>query len=135
MQNIASVKTEADMLEHLNMQDMATIVREADIVVAAAGSPGLIRGSWLKQGAVLIDVGTNSVDDPSKKSGYRLVGDADFESCKQVCAAHFRMCLVKVLRWRAPSPHAPPAGFSLVQTFQLVWHRIWWFNFSSSAVG
>jgi 5,10-methylene-tetrahydrofolate dehydrogenase/methenyl tetrahydrofolate cyclohydrolase len=77
------------MLHYCDMQDMAAIVKQADIVVAAAGSPSLIQGSWIKQGAVIIDVGTNSVDDPSKKSGYRLVGDADFESCKQVCTVHF----------------------------------------------
>jgi methylenetetrahydrofolate dehydrogenase (NADP+) / methenyltetrahydrofolate cyclohydrolase / formyltetrahydrofolate synthetase len=66
------------------VQNMAQVVKEADIVVAAAGSPALIQSSWLKEGAVVIDVGTNSVDDPSRKSGYRLVGDADFESCKKV---------------------------------------------------
>lgn len=42
-----------------------------------------IKGSWIKPGAAVIDVGTNAVDDPSKKSGYRLVGDVDFqEACK-----------------------------------------------------
>jgi methylenetetrahydrofolate dehydrogenase (NADP+)/methenyltetrahydrofolate cyclohydrolase len=44
------------------------------------GSPGLIRGEMVKEGAVVIDVGVNRVADPSKKSGYRLVGDVDFES-------------------------------------------------------
>ena len=55
-------------------------------MIAATGKAGLITSSWLKEGAVLIDVGTNSVDDASKKSGYRLVGDADFESCSKVRA-------------------------------------------------
>lgn len=64
---------------------MDKVVKDADIVIAAAGKAGMIKGSWLKKGAVLIDVGTNSVDDASKKSGYRLVGDADFESCSKVC--------------------------------------------------
>lgn len=43
-----------------------------------------IKGDWIKPGAAVIDVGTNSVDDPSKKSGYRLVGDVDFEEVKKV---------------------------------------------------
>lgn len=64
---------------------MASIVRQADIVIAAAGQPQMIKGDWLKEGAVVIDVGTNPVDDSSKKSGFRLVGDADFESCSRVC--------------------------------------------------
>lgn len=65
---------------------MQSVVKGADIVIAATGKAGLITSSWLKEGAVLIDVGTNSVDDASKKSGYRLVGDADFESCSKVRA-------------------------------------------------
>lgn len=59
-------------------------MREADIVIAAAGQAAMIKGSWLKAGCTVIDVGTNSVDDATKKAGYRLVGDADFESCKEV---------------------------------------------------
>lgn len=43
-----------------------------------------IKGSWIKPGAAVIDVGTNAVDDPSKKSGYRLVGDVDFEEASKV---------------------------------------------------
>jgi 5,10-methylene-tetrahydrofolate dehydrogenase/methenyl tetrahydrofolate cyclohydrolase len=50
---------------------MANIVRQADIVIAAAGQPRLIKGSWLKPGASLIDVGTNPVTDPTKKTGFR----------------------------------------------------------------
>lgn len=45
------------------------------------------QGSWIKPGAVVIDVGTNPVDDPTKKAGYRLVGDCAFEECKQSAAA------------------------------------------------
>mmetsp|Transcript_3994 Transcript_3994/g.4427 ORF Transcript_3994/g.4427 Transcript_3994/m.4427 type:complete len:947 (-) Transcript_3994:54-2894(-) len=54
---------------------------QADIVVAAIGKPGFVRGEWLKEGAVVIDVGTNFIPDASKKSGSRMVGDCDFESC------------------------------------------------------
>ncbi len=50
---------------------MAEVVREADIVIAAAGQAELIKGSWLKPGAAVIDVGTNPVDDPTKKAGFR----------------------------------------------------------------
>ena len=67
---------------HSASQDMPSIVREADVVVAAAGQAQMIKGAWLKPGAVVIDVGTNPLDDPSKKLGYRLVGDCDFADCK-----------------------------------------------------
>jgi 5,10-methylene-tetrahydrofolate dehydrogenase/methenyl tetrahydrofolate cyclohydrolase len=44
----------------------------------------MVKGSWIKPGATIIDVGINSIDDASKKSGYRLVGDVDFEEAKKV---------------------------------------------------
>eukprot|EP00878_Enallax_costatus_P039235 GHUV01044802.1.p1 GENE.GHUV01044802.1~~GHUV01044802.1.p1 ORF type:complete len:293 (+),score=65.95 GHUV01044802.1:469-1347(+) len=72
---------------HSATQDMEQVVREADIVIAAAGQAEMIHGSWIKPGAVVIDVGTNPVDDPSKKAGYRLVGDCVFAECKQNAAA------------------------------------------------
>ncbi|XP_050363366.1 bifunctional protein FolD 2 [Argentina anserina] len=68
---------------HSNTPDPEHIIREADIIIAAAGQAMMIKGSWIKPGAAIIDVGTNAVDDPSKKTGYRLVGDVDFqEACK-----------------------------------------------------
>ncbi|XP_004290770.1 PREDICTED: bifunctional protein FolD 2 [Fragaria vesca subsp. vesca] len=68
---------------HSNTSDPETIIREADIIIAAVGQAMMIKGSWIKPGAAIIDVGTNAVDDSSKKSGYRLVGDVDFqEACK-----------------------------------------------------
>ncbi|KAI3961218.1 hypothetical protein MKX01_035804 [Papaver californicum] len=75
-----------------NAADSKSIIREADIVIAAAGQANMIKGDWIKTGAAVIDVGTNAVDDPSRKSGYRLVGDVDF---KQVC---------KVAGWVTPVP-------------------------------
>lgn len=66
---------------------MEEVVKEADIIIAAAGQAELIKGSWVKPGAAIIDVGTNPVDDPSKAAGYRLVGDADFAGCKGVAGA------------------------------------------------
>ncbi|KAH1072107.1 hypothetical protein J1N35_024435 [Gossypium stocksii] len=68
---------------HSRTPDPERLVREADIVIAAAGQAMMIKGSWIKPGAAVIDVGTNAFDDPTKKSGYRLVGDVDFEAaCK-----------------------------------------------------
>lgn len=46
----------------------------------------MVKGSWIKPGAVVIDVGINSVDDPTAKKGYRLVGDVDYEECKEVAS-------------------------------------------------
>ncbi|KAI9082484.1 hypothetical protein K1719_035353 [Acacia pycnantha] len=69
---------------HSHTSEPERIIREADIVIAAAGQPMMIKGSWIKPGAAIIDVGTNAVDDPTKKSGYRLVGDVDFEEASKV---------------------------------------------------
>lgn len=68
---------------HSRTKNIPEIVSTADIVVAAIGKPGFVKGEWLKQGAVVIDVGINYVADSSKKSGQRLVGDVDFESAKE----------------------------------------------------
>lgn len=54
-------------------QNMQAIIEEADIVVAACGQPHMIKGSWIKPGATVIDVGTNPVPDATKKSGFRCV--------------------------------------------------------------
>ncbi|KAK9983781.1 hypothetical protein SO802_033306 [Lithocarpus litseifolius] len=68
---------------HSHSQNPERIIRDADIIIAAAGQAKMVKGSWIKPGAAVIDVGTNAIDDPSKKSGYRLVGDVDFqEACK-----------------------------------------------------
>ncbi|XP_065861308.1 bifunctional protein FolD 2 [Euphorbia lathyris] len=68
---------------HSRSEDQESIIREADIIIAAAGQAMMIKGSWIKPGAAVIDVGTNAIDDPSKKAGYRLVGDVDYkEACK-----------------------------------------------------
>lgn len=69
---------------HTGTVDMAHYVRQADIVVAAAGQPRMITAEMVRPGAVVIDVGVNRVDDSSKKSGYRLVGDVDFEAVREV---------------------------------------------------
>ncbi|KAK4770025.1 hypothetical protein SAY87_030557 [Trapa incisa] len=69
---------------HSHTCDPEAIIREADIIIAAAGQPMMIKGNWIKPGAAVIDVGTNAVDDPTKKSGYRLVGDVDFPEASKI---------------------------------------------------
>ncbi len=64
---------------HSRTADLAAHTRRADIVVAATGRPGFITGEMVKEGVVIIDVGINRVEDASRKKGYRLVGDVDFE--------------------------------------------------------
>lgn len=71
-------------IAHSHTSQPEDIIREADIVIAAAGQAKMIKGSWIKPGAAVIDVGTNSVDDPTRKAGYRLVGDVDFEEASKV---------------------------------------------------
>lgn len=67
---------------HSRTKNLHDILSRADIVIAAIGKPNFVKGEWLKQGCVVIDVGINYIDDSTKKSGKRLVGDVDFESCK-----------------------------------------------------
>jgi methylenetetrahydrofolate dehydrogenase (NADP+)/methenyltetrahydrofolate cyclohydrolase/formyltetrahydrofolate synthetase len=71
---------------HSKTQNMPAIVKLADIVVVAIGKPAFVKGEWLKPGAVVIDVGTNSIEDSTKKSGYRLVGDVDYDSAAEVAS-------------------------------------------------
>lgn len=96
-------------IAHSRTRDIEAVVRRADIVVAAVGRAEFVKGSWLKPGAVVIDVGINSVDDPSDKrgitkllllirekritmsnthfyTGYKLVGDVNFNECKAVAS-------------------------------------------------
>jgi methylenetetrahydrofolate dehydrogenase (NADP+)/methenyltetrahydrofolate cyclohydrolase len=68
---------------HTRTKNLADHTRRADIVVAAAGSRNTITADMIKPGAVVIDVGVNRVEDPSKKAGYRLEGDVDFENVKE----------------------------------------------------
>ena len=65
---------------HSKTQDLAAICRTADIIIVAAGSPKLLTADMVKEGATVIDVGINRIDDPSSPRGYRLVGDVDFEN-------------------------------------------------------
>lgn len=72
---------------HSRTRDLAEHTRRADIVVAAIGRSEMITGDMLKPGAAVIDVGINQKADPTKKRGYRLVGDVEFESAKEVAGA------------------------------------------------
>jgi methylenetetrahydrofolate dehydrogenase (NADP+)/methenyltetrahydrofolate cyclohydrolase len=67
-------------LTHSRTADLAAEVRRADIVIAAIGKPNFVQGDWVREGAVVIDVGINRIEDPTRKSGFRLVGDVDFDA-------------------------------------------------------
>jgi 5,10-methylene-tetrahydrofolate dehydrogenase/methenyl tetrahydrofolate cyclohydrolase len=72
---------------HSRTRNLPDVVRRADIVVAAIGKPEYVRGEWIKPGATVIDVGINRIEDPSKKSGFRLVGDVAFAEAFEVAGA------------------------------------------------
>lgn len=72
---------------HSRTADLGEVTRQADILVAAVGVPELIRAEMVKPGAVVIDVGVNRVDDPSRERGYRLVGDVAFDEVAEVAEA------------------------------------------------
>ena len=72
---------------HTGTKDLSAFTRIADVVVVAAGRPNTLTGDMLKPGAVVIDVGVNRIPDATKPKGYRLCGDADFESCAEVASA------------------------------------------------
>ncbi|MEK7814727.1 MAG: bifunctional methylenetetrahydrofolate dehydrogenase/methenyltetrahydrofolate cyclohydrolase FolD [Chloroflexota bacterium] len=72
---------------HTRTRDLASFTRQADILVAAMGQPRFITADMVKEGAVVIDVGINRVEDASRKEGYRLEGDVDFEAVAQKAEA------------------------------------------------
>jgi 5,10-methylene-tetrahydrofolate dehydrogenase/methenyl tetrahydrofolate cyclohydrolase len=72
---------------HSRTRNLPDLVQQADIVIAAIGRPEYVKGDWLKPGVVVIDVGTNRVDDPSAEKGFRWVGDVEFEKAKEVAGA------------------------------------------------
>ncbi len=71
---------------HSRTRDLAAAVRRADIIIAAIGSPGFITADMVKEGAVVIDVGTTRVPAPETKAGWRLKGDVDFDNVAPKCA-------------------------------------------------
>ena len=72
---------------HTGTKDIPSITRQGDIVVAAIGRPNTITADMVKEGAVVVDVGVNRVEDPTAKRGYRLVGDVDYENVAPKCSA------------------------------------------------
>ncbi len=72
---------------HTGTKDMPKYTRQADILIAAMGKPQVITADMVKEGVVVIDVGVNRVPDATKKSGFRLVGDTDFEAIKEKAKA------------------------------------------------
>ncbi|KAJ5072619.1 c-1-tetrahydrofolate synthase cytoplasmic [Anaeramoeba ignava] len=70
-------------IAHSRTKNIGDVVSQADIVIAAIGKANFVQGEWLKKGATVLDVGINAVNDKTKKKGYRLVGDVDFESAKK----------------------------------------------------
>jgi len=71
---------------HSKTKNLEQVIKQADVLIAAVGKPEIIRGSWLKKGCVVVDVGINAVDDPTSKKGYRLVGDVCFEEAVNVAS-------------------------------------------------
>ncbi len=69
---------------HSRTKDLASVVRQADILIAAVGRAEMVRGDWVKPGAIVIDVGINRVEDASLPKGYKLVGDVAFDEVKEV---------------------------------------------------
>ncbi|MDO9537395.1 MAG: bifunctional methylenetetrahydrofolate dehydrogenase/methenyltetrahydrofolate cyclohydrolase FolD [Thermoplasmata archaeon] len=72
---------------HSRTKGIEAITRQADILIAAIGSPGYVTADMVKPGVVIIDVGINRVEDPNAKRGYKLVGDVDFEAVKEIASA------------------------------------------------
>ena len=72
---------------HIKTENIQKHTKMADIVVSACGCPRMIKKDWLKEGVVVIDIGINSIPDSTRKRGYRLVGDVDFEEVKNIASA------------------------------------------------
>ena len=72
---------------HTRTRDLAEMTRQADILIAAVGSPQMITADMVSEGVVVIDVGVNRVDAPERRRGYRLVGDVDFDAVSEKAAA------------------------------------------------
>ena len=72
---------------HSRTHDLPGVCRTADILIAAIGRARMVKGDWIKPGATVIDVGINRIDDPTTKSGTRLVGDVDFDEAVKVAGA------------------------------------------------
>jgi 5,10-methylene-tetrahydrofolate dehydrogenase/methenyl tetrahydrofolate cyclohydrolase len=72
---------------HSRTHNLPAVCRSADVLLAAVGRPEMVRGDWVKPGAVVIDVGVNRVEDETAERGYRLMGDVAFDEVKEVASA------------------------------------------------
>lgn len=72
---------------HSRTRDIPSLVRQADILVSAMGRPEMVKGDWIKEGAVVIDVATIKIEDPTEPKGYRWVGDVEFAAASERAAA------------------------------------------------
>ncbi len=72
---------------HSRTKDLPGVIRQADVLIAAVGRAKMVKGDWVKPGAVVIDVGINRIDDPTHPKGSRLVGDVDYDEVKEVAGA------------------------------------------------
>jgi methylenetetrahydrofolate dehydrogenase (NADP+)/methenyltetrahydrofolate cyclohydrolase len=71
---------------HSLTKNLADLIRESDIIICALGSPGFVKAGMVKEGAVIIDVGTTRIAAPGTKNGFRLAGDVDFENVAPGCS-------------------------------------------------
>ncbi len=108
---------------HTGTPDLGLHTRQADILVVAAGRPRTVNAEMVKPGAVVVDVGTNRIDDPSRKRGWRLVGDVDFDAVRDVAGwitpvpggvgpMTIAMLLVNTLRAAERAAGLPPSSFA-----------------------
>ena len=74
-------------IAHSRTADLPAVCRTADIIVAAVGRPEMVKADYVKDGAVVVDVGINRIPDATRPRGYRIVGDVDFEAVKDKCSA------------------------------------------------
>jgi methylenetetrahydrofolate dehydrogenase (NADP+)/methenyltetrahydrofolate cyclohydrolase len=72
---------------HSKTKDLPAIARQADILIVAIGRPEFVDRKYVKEGAIVIDVGVNRIDDPAAKRGYRLVGDVKYDDVKDIVSA------------------------------------------------
>lgn len=73
-------------IAHSQTRNLKELCQTADILIAAIGQPKFVKAEMVKLGAIVIDVGTNKVIDPTKKNGYKIVGDVDFDGVSQKCS-------------------------------------------------
>ncbi len=89
--NMLSQKTDTGnatvTMVHTRTKNMAELTKQADIIIAAAGVPNTVTADMIKEGAVVIDVGVNRVEDETATRGYRLKGDVDYEACAKIASA------------------------------------------------